>query len=81
VAELPGNIRKSVQHHCHKKNQQIKKSVQQQRKLEKGKPSEKVGRKVTDLSLHKRYGGRTTGQIQSPPKILKNNIEKMEEIS
>jgi hypothetical protein len=41
--------------------------------LEKGKPSEKVGRKVTDLSLRliEGYGGRTAGQHQKiRPAIL-----------
>jgi hypothetical protein len=34
-------------------------------KLEKGKPPEKTGRKVTDLSLRVGgYGGRTAGQPQ-----------------
>jgi hypothetical protein len=33
-------------------------------KPEKGKPLEKVGRKVTGLILPQRYGGRAAGQIQ-----------------
>jgi hypothetical protein len=39
--------------------------------LEKGKPPEKVGRKVTDLSLLVGEGGRTAGQLQKiRPAIL-----------
>jgi hypothetical protein len=49
-------------------------------KLEKGKPSEKVGRKVTDLSLHRRIRWQncraTSEDPSSNPAIRQNNKVK-----
>ena len=46
--------------------------------LEKGKPSEKVGRKVTDLSLRRKIGWQNCRAISEPSKILNNKIRTME---